>query len=49
MAQTPDKKLIYLTVGRANPIAVVDVQTNKVAARITAGTLPGGLAIATLD
>jgi len=25
------------------------VQTNKVAARITAGTLPGGLAIATLD
>jgi len=34
---------------RANPIAVVDVQTNKVAARITAGTLPGGLAIATLD
>ena len=35
MAQTPDKKLIYLTVGRANPIAVVDVQTNKVAARIT--------------
>jgi YVTN family beta-propeller protein len=42
MAQTPDKKLIYLTVDRANPIAVVDVQTNKVAARITAGTLPGG-------
>jgi YVTN family beta-propeller protein len=49
MAQAPDKKLIYLTVGRANPIAVVDVQTNKVAARITAGTLPEGLAIATLD
>jgi PQQ-dependent catabolism-associated beta-propeller protein len=49
MAQTPDKKLIYVTVGRANQIAAIDVDTNKVAARITAGTLPWGVAIATLD
>ena len=49
MTQTPDKKLIYVTVGRANQIAAIDVETNKVAARITAGTLPWGVAIATVD
>ena len=49
MAQTPDKKLIYLTVDRANPIAVVDVQTNKVGGPDYGRNIAGGLAIATLD
>ena len=49
MAQTPDKKFIYVTVGRANQIAAIEVETNKVVARITAGTLPWGVAVAHLD
>lgn len=34
MAQTPDKRFIYVTVGRANEIAMIDVETNKVATRV---------------
>jgi YVTN family beta-propeller protein len=35
-----------VTVGRANEVVVVDTQTNQVAARIKAGELPWGVAIA---
>jgi hypothetical protein len=42
------KKLIYLTVGRGNEL-VIDAEASKIAARITAGTLPWGAAIATVD
>jgi YVTN family beta-propeller protein len=45
-ALSPDGRFLYVTVGRANEVAVVDTQSNAVVRRIPAGTLPWGIAIA---
>jgi len=45
-ALTPDGSRLYVTVGRAGEVAVIDTATNAVTARIKAGTLPWGVAIA---
>jgi YVTN family beta-propeller protein len=45
-ALTPDGRYLYVTVGRANEVAVVDTRENAVVRRIAAGTLPWGVAIA---
>lgn len=46
MALTPDGRFLYVTVGRANEVAVIDTPSNAVVRRIPAGTLPWGIAIA---
>ena len=46
MASTPDGRFLYVTVGRANEVAVIDTETNAVVRRVSAGTLPWGIAIA---
>ena len=46
MALTPDGAALYVTVGRAGEVVVIDTRTNSVARRIKAGTLPWGIAIA---
>ena len=45
MALTPDGRFIYVTVGRANEVVVIDTRSNAVAARIPAGELPWGVAV----
>jgi len=37
---TPDRRFLYVTVGRTNEVAVIDTASNSVAARIPAGALP---------
>jgi len=44
MAMTPDQRFLYVAVGRANEVVALDTQTNQVSARISAGTLPWGIA-----
>jgi PQQ-dependent catabolism-associated beta-propeller protein len=46
MALTPNERFLYVTIGRANEVVVIDTQSNQVAARIKAGELPWGVAIA---
>ena len=45
MALTPDGSFLYVTVGRANEVVMVDTRSNTVAARIKAGILPWGVTI----
>ena len=47
-ALTPDGVFLYVTVGRANEVAVIDTRSNTVVARVPCGTLPWGVAIATI-
>jgi YVTN family beta-propeller protein len=46
MAWSPDSRYLYVTVGRANEVVVIDAQKNQVAARVKAGELPWGIAVA---
>jgi YVTN family beta-propeller protein len=46
LALTPDARFLYVTVGRANQVVGIDTENNKVIARVTAGALPWGIAIA---
>ena len=47
-ALTPDGAFLYVTIGRANEVAIIDTRTNTVAARVPCGQLPWGVAIATV-
>jgi YVTN family beta-propeller protein len=49
MAQTPDGRFLYVTVGRANEVVMIDTQSNTIAHRIPAGQLPWGIAIAEVN
>ena len=44
-AVTPDGAFLYVTVGRAGEVAVIDTASNAVARRIKAGVLPWGITI----
>jgi len=37
-----------VTIGRANEVAVIDTRSNAVVARVPCGTLPWGVAIASV-
>jgi YVTN family beta-propeller protein len=45
IALSPDGSRLWVTVGRANEVVVIDTRTRQVAARIAAGTLPWGVAV----
>jgi YVTN family beta-propeller protein len=45
MAMTPDGQYLWITVGRANEVVVVDTTSHAVSARIAAGLLPWGVTI----
>jgi len=45
MAQTPDGRFLYVTVGRANEVVMIDTGSNTVVHRIPAGQLPWGIAV----
>jgi YVTN family beta-propeller protein len=45
MTQTPDARFLYVTVGRANEVVMIDTQSNTVAHRIPEGQLPWGITI----
>jgi YVTN family beta-propeller protein len=45
LAFTPDNRFLYVTVGRANELVVIDRKSNSVAARLPAGALPWGIAM----
>ncbi len=49
MAATPDQRFIYVTVGRANEVVILDTQTDSVSARIQTGTLPWGVAVVAIN
>jgi YVTN family beta-propeller protein len=45
VALTPDGKKLYVTVGRAHKVAVIDTTTDKVVTTVPAGQLPWGVAV----
>ena len=45
MALTPDGSRLYVTVGRAGEVVVIDTAAGRVSGRVKAGTLPWGVAI----
>jgi YVTN family beta-propeller protein len=45
VALTPDGKKLYVTVGRANTVAVIDTTTDKVLTTIPVGQAPWGVTI----
>ena len=44
-ALTPDGGRLYVTVGRAGDVAVIDTAAGKVVGRVPAGTLPWGIVV----
>jgi YVTN family beta-propeller protein len=45
VALTPDGKKLYVTVGRADTVAVIDTTTDSVLTTIPVGKMPWGVAV----
>jgi len=45
VALTPDGKKLYVTVGRADKVAVIDTTQNTVITMIPVGKMPWGVAV----
>jgi YVTN family beta-propeller protein len=45
VALTPDAKKLYVTVGRADQVVVIDTTTDKVQTTLAVGKMPWGVAI----